>query len=191
MNRKRMGAAHGITIIELMVSLAVVAILSSIAAPSFTSLIQDNRLVTQLNELQASLSFARSEAIKRNNTVSTCRSHDRKSCEGKGDWKNGWLVFVDSDVDSIVDIGETILLQHGPISTNNTITFNRSRIIYNGDGTARGGSNGTFTFCDQRGISSARGIVISNTGRARLAVDSNANGIVENGSQENLSCPSQ
>jgi type IV fimbrial biogenesis protein FimT len=189
MNRKRMDAIYGITIIELLVSLAVVAILSSIAAPSFISLIQDNRLVTQLNELQASLSFARSEAIKRNNTITTCRSHDGQSCEGKGDWKKGWLIFVDTDVDSIIDIGETILLQHGPISTNNTITFNRSRIIYNGSGITRGGSNGTFTFCDKRGISSARGIVISNTGRARLAADSNANGIVENGSQENVSCP--
>jgi type IV fimbrial biogenesis protein FimT len=189
MNRKRMDAIYGITIIELMISLAVIAILSSIAAPSFTNIIQDNRMVTQLNELQASLSFARSEAIKRNNTITTCRSNDGKSCEGKGDWKNGWLVFVDADFDSIVDIGETILLRHAAISTNNTIIFNRSRVIYSGNGTARGGSNGTYTFCDSRGITSARGIIISNTGRARLAVDSNANSIVENGSNTNVSCP--
>ena len=187
MNRKPMDGINGITIVELIIALAIAAILSAIAVPSFTNIIQDNRLAIQVNELQASLSFARSEAIKRNNYVTTCRSSDGKNCIG--DWTDGWIVFVDDDLDSTVDTGETILLRRGTISTNNTLTFNRSRIIYTGDGTARGGSNGTFTFCDKRGRTSARGLIVSNTGRSRLAVDKNTNGIVENGSNKNVSCP--
>lgn len=186
-NQKRMDATHGITIIELMISLAIVAVLSAISAPTFTIIIQDNRLVTQVNELVTALSFARSEAIKRNNTVTTCRSNNGKDCVGA--WTNGWIVFIDNDFDGIVDVGETILLIHGPVMSGNTVTFNRSRVIYNGNGTAKGGSNGTFTFCDKRGKFSARGVIVSNTGRPRLAIDKNSNGIVENGSRKNVSCP--
>jgi type IV fimbrial biogenesis protein FimT len=177
----------GITIIELMITLTVIAILTAVAAPTFTSLIQDNRLVTQVNELQASLSFARSEAIRRNNYVTTCRSNDGTSCSGN--WENGWIVFVNDNADSTVNGGEAVLLIHGAITSNNTITFNRARVTYTGNGIARGGSNGTFTLCDDRGPTSAKGIIVSNTGRARLAIDSNANGIVENGSNTNVSCP--
>lgn len=177
----------GFTFVELMMTLAIVAILSAVAAPSFNNIIQDNKLVTQLNSLQASLSFARSEAIKRNNFVTVCSSNDAKNCIG--DWNKGWIVFVDNDVDNTVDTDEPILQVVGATASKNTINFNRSRVAYTGTGIARGGSNGTFTFCDSRGETSAKGIIVSNTGRARLAVDRDADGIVESGSNHNVSCP--
>lgn len=179
--------SEGFTIVELMMTLAVAAILSAVAAPSFNDIIQNNRLVTQVNELQASLSLARSEAIKRNDFLTVCPSRDGANC--MGNWESGWLVFVNDNVDGTVNAGEEILLVHGAISHNNTLTFNRARVTYAGSGKARGGSNGSFTLCDGRGARYAKGIIISNTGRARLAIDKNGNGIVENGSKKSVRCP--
>ena len=178
----------GFTIIELMIVLAIAAILAALAAPSFTTIIQDNRLVTQVNELQAALGLARSEAIKTNNNVTTCRSSDGASCAGS--WQNGWIVFIDNDAYGTVDIDDTILRVHGSISGGgNSLVFNQTRVIYTGNGFVRGASNGTFTFCDDRGPTSAKAIIISTTGRPRLALDSNNDGTVEGGNGNNVVCP--
>ncbi|HEY5755223.1 MAG TPA: GspH/FimT family pseudopilin [Steroidobacter sp.] len=63
----------GFSIIELMVTLSVASILLAIAVPSFTSLAVNSRLITQSNDVVAALNLARSEAIKRNTSVSFCR----------------------------------------------------------------------------------------------------------------------
>ena len=183
--------ASGFTIIELMITLAVAAILAAIAAPSFTTIIQDNRLVTQINRLQATLSLARSEAVKRNNSVTTCPSSNGTACIGN--WENGLIVFLDIDADGSIDAGDEILRVHGPITAANTLRFGRARVTYAGNALATG-FNGTFTLCDGRGATSARGLITNNSGRPRLAIDSNADGTVDTGtvttpSTANVTCP--
>lgn len=83
----------GFTLIELMVTLAVLAIVLSMAAPSFSSMLQDNRASALGSELQGALQFARSEAVKRRQSVVICRSNAAgSSCENGTDWSGGWLV---------------------------------------------------------------------------------------------------
>lgn len=162
--------SQGFTIIELMITLAVAAILLSLAAPSFTDIIKNNRLVTQVNLIAAGLNFARSEAIKRSVSVTLCKSDDQATCNGN--WQDGWLLFEDSDGNGTVDAGDTIIrvgAGTNTAATGITLVFpNKNRITYNPDGFAVG-FNSTFKFCDDRGSAFGKGLVVSNTGRVRTA----------------------
>ncbi|UTF61756.1 GspH/FimT family pseudopilin [Gilvimarinus sp. DA14] len=88
------GKHRGFTLIELMVTLVVAAILVAIAAPSFTTLILNNRSEALGEELAAALQATKAEAVKRGRRVSLCASNnDGTGCAA--DWTNGWLMFVD------------------------------------------------------------------------------------------------
>ncbi|QOD90414.1 GspH/FimT family pseudopilin [Lysobacter sp. CW239] len=78
--------ARGFTLVELMVTVAVAAILMAIATPSFTSIINSNRLTSAANEMVATLQFARMEAVRQNRTVRVCSSGNGTSCGGGGAW---------------------------------------------------------------------------------------------------------
>jgi len=86
------------SLIELMVALAIVAILAAIAAPSFTTMISNNRLLSQAQDMTGGLKLARSEAIKRGTAVSLCPSNNAgDDCEDSPSLKKGWIVFIDND----------------------------------------------------------------------------------------------
>lgn len=156
----------GFTLIELMITLAIAAILLGLAAPSFNDLIKDSRLTTQINGLSASLNLARSEAIKRSLTVTVCKSNGGTQCGGE--WSDGWIVFEDIDgTAGNVDTDDTIIRVISALTAGNTLVFpGKNRVTYQPDGFAIG-FNSTFTLCDNRGYTKAKGLVVSNTGRVR------------------------
>lgn len=80
----------GFTLIELMVTLSVLALLLGIGVPSFQATIQGNRITTTANDLVAALQFARSEAVRRGVNVTLCASNDQTTCSGA--WTDGWVV---------------------------------------------------------------------------------------------------
>ena len=84
---------RGFTLIELMVAVAILAVLSALAAPSFNEAFLSNKLASYANNFVASAQLARSEAIKRNATVVMCRSADGASCAASGTWQQGWIVM--------------------------------------------------------------------------------------------------
>lgn len=94
---------HGLTLIELVVVLAMVAILVVISFPSLVSLIQRNRVESEVNAMVSSLQLARSEAIKRGQAVSVCASSNGFRCLNANVWSGGWLVFVDRDANGRID----------------------------------------------------------------------------------------
>lgn len=164
---KLRSTTKGFTLIELMVTLSVAAILLGLAAPSFNEIIKNTRLTTEINGLSASLNLARSESIKRSLTVTVCKSNNRTSCGGN--WQDGWIVFEDIDDDGVVDSGETLIRVSSALSSGHTLVFpNKNRVTYKSTGFAIG-YNSTFTLCDDRGITDAKGLVVSNSGRVRTA----------------------
>ncbi|WP_051822177.1 GspH/FimT family pseudopilin [Desulfonatronum thiodismutans] len=93
---------NGFSIIEVLIVVAIAAILTAIAIPAFNVFIGNTRTSTVANEFVSALNLARSEAMKRGVDVYVCRSSNGTSCATGGDWGQGWLVyFTDEDNNDI------------------------------------------------------------------------------------------
>ncbi|MDY0205150.1 MAG: GspH/FimT family pseudopilin [Pseudomonas sp.] len=139
-----MTVQRGFTLIELLVTIAVAGVLVAIAVPSFKSVITSTRLDTISSELTDTISFARSESVKRNKTITLCRTESAKSkkCEAGAVWEH-WLVKQNASSESEDDV-----IKRGNFSSHKTsiqITtdenISSSKINFNTDGLARSGSN--------------------------------------------------
>ena len=133
---------NGFTLVELLVSVAIAAILISIAAPSYVALTNTNRLATQANDILGGLMIARSEAIRLNQRVVFCRSDDGATCStASGNWA-GWLIFVDANGNDTPDASETLRIGSltGGVTTvqsSQAIAGQNNRIRIGSDGFAR------------------------------------------------------
>lgn len=189
----------GFTLIELLITVAIAGILISVVIPSFSSFMQESRLSSQTNALISHLHFARSEATNQRSPVTACASTDAASCNTIG-WENGWIIFTDADSDAVVDGGDEILKFREELDGGNTLRatgFNypaQNQITFSTSGfllTSGAATSGTFTFCDSRGATDAKGVVVTIAGASRLTVDENGDGTSDNhlGSGNNLACP--
>src|SRR5688572_32614094 len=95
----------GFSLVELMVTVTVLALLMGIGVPTFRDVSLGSRLSASANDLLASVQLARSEAIKRNVAVTLCASADGVSCAGSGGWEQGWITVIDP-------LGAATVLQH-------------------------------------------------------------------------------
>jgi type IV fimbrial biogenesis protein FimT len=132
-------ASRGVTLVEILVVMGIVAMLMAIGIPSYKYVTNANRISAEINGLLGDLQFARSEAIKEGRTVSVCVSSDGTSCltvSPDTNWQKGWIVFSDVNGDGNIDTTTgDLLLRAQPrfkgtdsFSANNTIsaiTFNR------------------------------------------------------------------
>ncbi len=164
----------GFTVLELLVTLAVVSVLATTAVPGFTAMIRHNRSVARVNELSAALNYARHTAVSRNRYVTLCKSADGRRCNhALRNWNDGWLIFENLDHDSPgqVDTGESILHRHGPTPSKAQVISNRVSFTFRPMGLRS--VNGTFLYCSEDGKHD-RTLIVNVTGRVRLSDKPNA-----------------
>ncbi|HET7307057.1 MAG TPA: GspH/FimT family pseudopilin [Gammaproteobacteria bacterium] len=159
------GRNKGFTLIELMVTIAIAAILVTAGVPAFNQFVQENRMAAQVNSLVHALNIARSEAVSENTTTVVCASSDQVNCTT--DWNKGWIVFADKDGDGKVESGE-LLHVFPAIDGGNTLTTTVATSIgYEPSGLST--TSGTFTLCDGGGDVAARAVIVSPAGAIRTA----------------------
>lgn len=157
--------------VELVVVMAIAAILATLAFPSFRTLMQNQRLGTQANEFIADLNFARSEAVKRVAVAGVCVSTDGATCTG-GSWAAGRIIFADVNSDGGWDGGDLVLRVRDGLTGNNSLVpnaaFASNAVLFSPRGTLVAGGTVTFALCDNRGASYGKAIVINAAGQARV-----------------------
>jgi len=165
----------GFTLTELMMSLAVLAILMATAMPAFGNLVQSSQEQTARSALSAALGTARIAAVSRTSNVVVCPSPDQQYCGRTTEWQHGWLVFVDADHDGLRDASEELLeaAQAQPDGVAILSSTGRTRVNYQPDGSSPG-TNITLTVCDSRGANRATALIINNAGRVRSGTPSAA-----------------
>jgi len=159
----------GLTLVELLTACAIAAVVLGIGVPSFERFMLDARRTSHVNAFVRALHLARSTAIQRALPVAICRSSTGTQCTpGARDWSVGYIVFVNRDRDSPprADVGEEILLV-APRVDHVAISANRDALLYWPVSLA--GTTATISFCDRRGSDAARAVIVSHTGRPRIA----------------------
>lgn len=171
----RRSQSDGFTLIELMVAVAVLAILSAIAIPQLTRMITSSRVSSTVNEYIAGVNLARAEAVSRGVRVTICAAATKTSCRTSGtDWTvGGWIVFVDDGLNpGQIDAGEEILRQRADWSGMASVIAPASlrRISYVANGRLETGTmNGGVTFTpDMNDATTQRYVCINRTGRPRI-----------------------
>lgn len=138
----RRARAGGFTLVELAITVVVLAVLIGISMPLFTGLINGSRLTGNANELVAALQIARTEAIRRNVRTTVCQSADGLTCTNATPWR-GWIIFADNDGDGVVDAGEIVRtgVVEQPVQVIPSGNVVNSRIVFRADGLAYAGNN--------------------------------------------------
>lgn len=163
---------RGFTLQETLVCLLIGGTVIA-AGASVWGLLEDSAKTAAANDLVAHLSLARSEALKRQTRVNICASKDLSSCADPSadlaSWHDGWVVYVDRNRNGRIDADE-ILSVHSAVRRGLVIHTSAARhqIGYQPTGVSSG-STVTFALCDARGKKFARYVIVSNSGRARVA----------------------
>lgn len=160
-------AAH--TLYELLVTLSIAAIVLSVGLPSFGRLIADQRLRAQVDPLFHAIHLARKISITRRQVATLCPSIDGNRCSNQYDWSPGWILFVNVDRDwpAERDDNEPLLRWHQGDERVRIVSNRRSFTLR---ATELRATNGTLIVCDRAGRTASRGLVVSYTGRPRVAL---------------------
>lgn len=170
MNRHGRKTQAGFNLLELMVSVGIMAVVLAAGVPSFTGFMATNRMAGAANDFITAINAARVEAIKRRGVagalgVTLCASADwnnaAPTCDLAGANGDGWIIFVDQNADAVVNGADTLVERHPPLTTNNSIILRRdlnssAYIQFGPNGFRRRAAGGqvaisNLQLCDSRG----------------------------------------
>lgn len=158
----------GFNLIELIVTLAVLAILLTIAAPSMAALKTRSASTATHNLLMGSFATARQHAIGHRRLTTICPGTVQAGCRSDGVWDGGWIVFVDRNDDGRLDAIDILVRSESaiPAGLHASSGQGRPRATFRPNGMS-GGTNLTLRICADGVAQSA--VILSNTGRTRAA----------------------
>lgn len=160
----RAAGSHGFTLVELMITLAVLAILVAVAFPSFRETLRSNRVATTSNELLASISLARSEAVRGTRGAGLCTSATGTSCGGG--WNDGWMVWTDVNGNGAFDAGTDTVVRWTQGRPALTVGNAQTALMFDSRGRAVGGAQ-SFSVRPYDVTTPARNVCVGATGQAR------------------------
>lgn len=202
MHRKLFIEQQGYTMLEVLMVIAIAAILVAVALPSMQDTISRNARDSIQLDLLTSLALARSQAVTLSVTTSVCHSANQTSCSNStgSDWNDGWLVFSDFDGDGVLDSGDgdELLQVHPPANgivgiellNSSNSTLSNEFVQFDEDGFLNNSTGGAyFKFCDPANVAAnTRAVWVTNTGRASQSID-DGDGVHNDLAGANMVCP--
>lgn len=160
--------ARGFTLIELMVTVAVMAVLLGVGVPSFQRLQQSTRTAAAFHLLTTSLALARMAAVKQHAPVSVCPSSDGRYCRGDTTWEEGWIVFADPARAKQPASEDAVLQRFDRVGPGLALrsTTGRTLVRFQPSGMALG-SNLSIRLCSTKDDSHLGSVIVNNAGRPR------------------------
>jgi type IV fimbrial biogenesis protein FimT len=175
----------GVTLVELMVTVSIVAIILTFVGPSIQGILIKNRIISEINEISSLVQYARHHAIDEQALVVVCPSVDYSVCST--DWNDPKIVFIDNDDNAIRGTTEALLVTVGATSVTSLMTNTTDIIKFTGTGEAN--LTTEILICHKDGRAEyARSLSVTLQGRVKMSADSDKNGINENAAGAELSC---
>jgi len=180
----------GMTLIELIVSIGITSILTTIALPSFNGFIVQLRVDNEISRLSRLLLTARNHAINSGDNVIICPLEENGTCSVN--WHEQLSVFIDTNNNQQFDLAnnELLITTKSPATLGDILKYakNRNRITYQATGHLFGLSNGTLRYCPKDYEEKSRAIVVARSGRFYATTDNNNDGQDETRSNQKIIC---
>jgi len=182
---------RGLTLLELLIALMILALLLGLGVPTFSDLLAENRARAAMGQMRALFAFARQQALTTGQRTTLCAVRRDGRCQR--DWMadHDIVVFVDANGDRRLDASERLLRRIAWPVTRAELSWRaslgRPQLTFEASGATW--QNGTLFYCPANDDARhARALVISQTGRSYMPGDSNGDGIREDRQGNNLSC---
>lgn len=153
---------NGFTIYELMITVLIVGLVLALGLPNLNSFSQDNRVATATNDLQNAFKIARSEAVRARKNVTVCASDNSMSANAdcRGDWQDGFIVFIDNDGNLARDGADDTMVRSHPAVADRirlVVANDANYFGFTSTGAGRGDVGGLtavsqIVVCDERGV---------------------------------------
>ena len=158
----------GITLFELMFTVAILGILTAIALPNFGSFTAQLRVDSEISELHRLLLVARNNAINLGQNVTICPLNSSASCVG--DWQGQLSVFTDANNNKKYEasLNEQLIKVKGAVNDGDLLQYSRDALTYTPAGRTTGFVTGTFDYCPHGYDDLSRGIVVVKIGRVHV-----------------------